>query len=706
MREVSGIRRGLLISLVALMASCGGGGGSDDSTNNNTPPPSGGNPDPPGQPPGQPGPGPDPNPNPNPDPNPAPEPELPVINPSPVTIDEGNLPTFVSLSLLPTLIGISSEAVTDTYFGASPGTGLVSVNQNGCSGTVSFIANTSDRPQTGAGSYSAYDNCAGLRLDGTFAGEGVYLIAPGGGQDVVRLDLSFSQLSLNLTSDNSSYKMSGTMKLRSKPSISLEPPGYTVSIDAYVLDANNRPVLALKDFVLDAEQNRAGSQWIAYEGRISHPELGYADAATLGRLTYQQPYSAPSLGRFALLGANQQATVEYAGGAYTSSFGPLPPFALDAAFGTHGVLTTDFGDTTASLNFLAQQPDGKLVAAGNANGLTLTRYNVDGSLDTSFANGGKLQPSHERIMVRGLGVLPDGKLIVATSTEFAFRLIRYLPDGQIDSAFGNGGTIEEQVIPYSSQTSALRFQPDGQIVVAAEVIIEGTEHFVVGRFHPDGRLDESFGVGGTVRTPLAGSSAILGGLIIQPDGKVLVGGSVITGSNSWFELVRYNPDGSFDPTFGTGGRIQTATSTHTLRLTGLALQPDGKVVAAGEEVDLYQSTIMLARFSSSGELDPTFGTNGVARKPFNAISRTGSLALLEDGKLLMTTTAAYGVYDRFAVLRFDSTGALDSAFWNGQAMAGFGKNVTTLSSMLIQPDGNIVTGGTVGGDFALARFAR
>jgi uncharacterized delta-60 repeat protein len=166
----------------------------------------------------------------------------------------------------------------------------------------------------------------------------------------------------------------------------------------------------------------------------------------------------------------------------------------------------------------------------------------------------------------------------------------------VTTDFGLGGI---------NRAFALVLQPDGKLVAA------GTNNigFALARYLPDGRLDPTFGVGGKVTTDFAfGGSDQASALILQPDGKLVAAGSAIVVDEIFrFALARYRPDGSLDPTFGTGGRVVTEFGDRANRATALVLQPDGKLVAAGATDD---GDFALARYRPDGSLDATFGTGG------------------------------------------------------------------------------------------------
>lgn len=302
------------------------------------------------------------------------------------------------------------------------------------------------------------------------------------------------------------------------------------------------------------------------------------------------------------------------------------------------------------MSALVQQPDGKLVAAGSGaivgTGLNfksayfaLVRYSPDGSLDTSFGSGGKVTTPMGRLSsASALVRQPDGKLIVggvsgSNNSNGKIALVRYQPDGSLDTTFGHGGKVTTALgVPLSAISAFLVRQPDGKLVAFSMV---GGANFVVVRYKTDGTLDTAFGRRGVALTPLRGP---LGGLlnpsalVLQPDGKlVAAAGTSSAGASGGFVLVRYKPDGSIDTTFGHGGQLTAAGTTENDINEGLVVFPNGELVAAGAG---SYSALTLAAYTKNGKPDTSFGRHG---KVTTVLSHVGSISY--NGALTATPTA-------------------------------------------------------------------
>jgi uncharacterized delta-60 repeat protein len=190
-----------------------------------------------------------------------------------------------------------------------------------------------------------------------------------------------------------------------------------------------------------------------------------------------------------------------------------------------------------------------------------------------------------------------------------FALARYNADGTLDASFGAGGKVTTTFGSGSDFANAAVLQPDGKLVVVGYTYVGGVagqSYFALARYRTDGSLDSSFGSGGRVTTDFGPGGGTAWAAALQPDGKILAAG---TGPGGTFALVRYNPNGTLDPSFGTGGTLTTAVG---LRDEGsanaLALGPGGDVVAGAWSSTCTYQDFELTRYLPSGSPDASFGS--------------------------------------------------------------------------------------------------
>jgi uncharacterized delta-60 repeat protein len=347
----------------------------------------------------------------------------------------------------------------------------------------------------------------------------------------------------------------------------------------------------------------------------------------------------------------------------------LPDGRGDPAFGAGGKVTIAVGQSS-SATALVLQADGKLVVAGSATretsspdtppprDLLLARMTPNGHLDATFGSGGLLTTTVESNSTAfSLTQQPDGKLVVAGTsdpspannfTPTAF-LVRYHEDGRVDRSFGTEGTVTigPGGVAGGGVAGALLLQPDGTLVVAppAPPLLR------VVRVQPDGRLDPTFGSGGAVTLGSVDPPGAVS-LVRQPDGKLVVAGSKV--------LTRLHVDGSLDTSFGAGGMASMGIPREASGSPVLVLQPDGKLVVGGyailrEPITIPQlSDLLLTRVQPDGRLDPSFGPGGTVRTTVEQGGSAGSALLQQpDGKLVLASSRVAFVAVSFISNRFD-----------------------------------------------------
>ena len=356
--------------------------------------------------------------------------------------------------------------------------------------------------------------------------------------------------------------------------------------------------------------------------------------------------------------------------------------SLDTTFGSGGSVITPFGALQDVAHSVVAQPDGKLVVGGYTNSslsdqdFALARYNTDGSLDTSFGTGGLVTTSFGsgRDSGQSVALQSDGKIIVAGYCNvggYDFAIARYEADGSLDTTFGSGGMVFTPVGTGSDYGYSVLVQPDGKLVLVG-TSYNGTDNdLALVRYNADGSLDTSFGTGGKVTTPVGTDvDDNCNEVAIQADGKIVVAGWTAINGND-FAVVRYNPDGSLDTTFGAGGKVISRVGAGDDRIDGMTIQPDGKILVVGR-ADMGSSyDLAMTRFDADGSLDTGFGSNGrVTLDVAGGYDMAYGVVVRADGKIVVNGNANTGVtYDSF-LARYNADGSLDTGFDGQGALDG------------------------------------
>jgi len=396
------------------------------------------------------------------------------------------------------------------------------------------------------------------------------------------------------------------------------------------------------------------------------------------------------------------------------------PGQLDPSFGGDGKVTTDF-NSQAGANALALQ-DGKLVAAGFGwNGSTvdfaLARYRQDGTLDRSFGTGGRVTTDFGAgEQATALVVQPDGKLVAAgfasNDTGGDFALARYRPNGTLDPTFGTGGKVTTDFAGGADGAMALVVQADGKLVVAGSATVGTNGNFALARLRPNGTLDPTFGTGGIVIVDIGGSFDQINALVAK-DGRVVAAGFTFADdfASGNFALARFRPNGTLDPTFGTGGTVTTDVAGSFDEADALILQ-DGKLIAGGTSFTGTTSDFALARYRSNGTLDPTFGTGGTVTTDISGGVLGGddliNALVIQDGRLVAAGFAFTGESSTgfdFALARYRLDGTLDPAFGTGGKVTTDFGRGEDRAEALVAQDDRLVAAGSTIGASAGQRFA-
>jgi uncharacterized delta-60 repeat protein len=279
--------------------------------------------------------------------------------------------------------------------------------------------------------------------------------------------------------------------------------------------------------------------------------------------------------------------------------------------------------------------------------------------------------------------------------------VLHAADGMLDPTFGSGGKVTTDFDGRADQGADVAIQADGKIVVVGWVVTFPEFDFGVARYNPDGSLDTTFGTGGKVITEVNGQSDIATAVAIQADGKIVVAGRVSTPAPTFqdFAVVRYNSDGTLDTTFGTGGKVITDFNNGLEEVNDMLIQSDGKIVVMGRSFFAF-SDIAIARYNTDGSLDTTFDGDGKVSTDiaFGSQDDGRAIAIQSDGKLVVvgSTTTGFPTPQSFAVLRYETDGSLDASFGvGGVVTTNFAGGNDAARGVAIQSDGRIVVAGQV-----------
>jgi len=366
--------------------------------------------------------------------------------------------------------------------------------------------------------------------------------------------------------------------------------------------------------------------------------------------------------------------------------------------------------------------------------VALARYNAaSGAPDLSLPGGSGLvttevSPSHDDLAFAAL-VQPDGKIIsVGTSftTPRSVVVIRYNANGTLDSTFGSGGIAVTSLPSADASAFAATLQADGKLLVAGRSCpLSGFSSFLLLRYHTDistgtpGTLDTGFGTGGIVTTGIPSGVSNGANAVALSGTNILVAGHSKIGGKFAIALVQYTSSGALDSGFGSGGIVTTPIFSLDADAAALAVQGDGKIVAAGLAGSAFTNVwdVALLRYNTDGTLDLPFGgTNtGMAITDIGLSSNyANAVALQADGKIVVAGNAFANPFANtsdFAVLRYNTDGTLDTAGFgspNGYVTTNIGAFDNGFA-VAVQPlDGKIVVAGNadagMGDRLALLRY--
>lgn len=323
-----------------------------------------------------------------------------------------------------------------------------------------------------------------------------------------------------------------------------------------------------------------------------------------------------------------------------------------------------------------------------------------GDFDPTFGDGGVVMTAIDSDfgMSYDMALQPDGKIILAGKARvgsYKFAMTRYNADGTLDQTFGENGIVTTPSIGVQDHGKAIALQPDGRIILSGYIFDGNNYYAVVARYFDDGDLDPTFGEAGVCHLPTLGNTETVA---LQDDGKIIVGGH----ANDNFGLARINTDGTIDTSYGADGYAITETTQYSF-VFDLAVQDDGKIVAVGMIGGTTSySDVFVARYSTDGVLDSSFGTDGLYIKDLGGLADFGTAVDIQaDGKIIIGShkeledPLEVPVYDA-TIIKLNSDGTHDNSFGsNGVATIKMVEEANYVSDVATQPDGKIAFTGSV-----------
>ena len=319
-------------------------------------------------------------------------------------------------------------------------------------------------------------------------------------------------------------------------------------------------------------------------------------------------------------------------------------------------------------------------------------FDTDGKVLTPLTSGSN--------SIYDMVLQPDGKIVAVgyanNGTDYDMAIARYNIDGSLDMTFNS---IGYDLVNFGVQDDiaySVALQSDGKIVVSGSTTnASNNTDFVLLRYNTNGTLDLSFDTDGRVITTFGSSYETAYAVAIQSDGKIIAAGNSFSDTTFHFAMARYKSDGSLDASFGSGGKVTTLLNNSD-QANAIKIQPDGKIILAGTTLQPdFNNAFGVARYNTDGSLDLTFSSDGMVTTSVSPYSDYGqAMDLQADGKIVVAGKATPVGPEQFAVVRYNTDGSLDNS-WNGTGMVttAFGSNWDEARSVTVRADGRILAGG-------------
>lgn len=293
----------------------------------------------------------------------------------------------------------------------------------------------------------------------------------------------------------------------------------------------------------------------------------------------------------------------------------------------------------------------------------LVRYNTNGTLDNTFGSGGKVTTSVGTGMniAYEAAIQNDGKIVVAGSIYNGvlntIALVRYNTNGSLDNTFGTGGKVTTSIGALEDKAYSVVIENNGKIVIAGQTDNGIETDFLLVRYNSDGTLDNNFGTNGITTTSIGIDEEKANSLAIQNDGKfVIVGTTNTSSSKSSIAVMRYDTSGVLDNNFGNNGIVTTTIGNFSNRAESVIIQSDGKILVGGSFENTINQDFVVLRYNESGSIDSTFHFDGMAITNFYQTDYGLSLAIQNDNKIILAGLVQNGYgHVAFGLARYNNT---------------------------------------------------
>lgn len=356
------------------------------------------------------------------------------------------------------------------------------------------------------------------------------------------------------------------------------------------------------------------------------------------------------------------------------------PGSLDQSFNSNGVVTTSYFDDSDG-EAIIEQADGKIVLVGTSSSgvsqsLRAVRYESDGQIDTGFGSSGSVLLSTTTSVGRAVVIQPDGKILVAGSAigvvDNDMMVARLNSDGTFDTSFGTNGIMIFDIGNDDNLCESMVLQSDGKIVLGGSAFNGSDADMLIIRLNADGTLDTSFGTAGSVFIDANNADNSGESIQLQTDGKIVLAGTQFINGSGDYMVTRVNANGTMDASFGSNGVVITDVLLGNNEASGCAIQADGKIIVhGGAEITIGPTSsfdFCTIRYNTDGTVDTGFGTTGgiVTTEMGNEGQAVGtSVAIAADGRIIVAGDAFQNGVSEIAMARYLEDGTLDPIFGNG-----------------------------------------